>query len=73
MVLSKSVLSDNLGISRYKKMRDVATFCVLETMKSLLQKRLIIGNDVLRKTSRMFALLKKHGNLRIKVRILVAI
>jgi len=55
-VHSKSVLSDNLGINRYKKIWNVATFCVLEIMKSLLQKRLIIGNNVLRKTSRMFAL-----------------
>ena len=46
---------------------------MFETMKSLLQKELILDNGALRKTSRMFVLTEEHGNLRIKVRILVVI
>ena len=38
-------------------------------MKLYLQKRLVIVQGMLRKTSRMFALIYKHESLGIKVRI----
>lgn len=42
-------------------------------MKLLLQKKLVLGNYISRKTSRMFAPMEGQGIIRIKVRILVAI